>query len=226
MDSIHIKGNTRSAFGKKAAAAIRREGGVPCNISGGKDNIRFSADLKSFKNLIYTHEFQLATIEVDGKSVNAVVKEVQFDPVTDRINHVDFIELTENKKITLQIPVSSIGIPAGAKQGGKVLQKVRRLDVRLTPEHLLPSLSINVEKMEMGDTVKVRDLKFDNIEILNAPYMTVLEVNIPRLAKEEVVAPVAAVAAVEAAVPVAGTPVAPGAAPAAAVPEAKPATKK
>jgi large subunit ribosomal protein L25 len=224
MNSIQIKGNSRSEFGKKAAAAIRREGSVPCNISGGKESIRFSADLKSFKNLIYTHEFKVATIEVDGKSVNAVVKEIQFDPITDKIKHIDFIELTENKKITLQIPLSFVGTPAGAKEGGKVLQKVRRLDVRLTPEYIVPSLSINVEKLEMGDTVKVKDLKFDNIEILNAPYMTVVEVNIPRLAKEEVVAPVAAAVVAEAA-PVAGAPAAPGAAPAAA-PEAKPAAKK
>jgi len=220
MKSLSIEAKVRENKGSKTAAELRRNGEIPCVVYGGTETIHFSAPKKSFKALIYTPEFNTAELDLGGgKKITAVVKDLQFDAITDEVLHIDFLELTPGKKVILDIPVKLVGTPVGIKAGGKLMLKSRKLTVSILPENLLGHIELECSAMELGDTIRVKDMKLNNIEILTAPNIPVAAVLIPRLMKEEVVAaPVAAVA--EGAAPAAGA--APGA-PAAGAPAAEPA---
>jgi large subunit ribosomal protein L25 len=228
MKSLTIEAKVRDIKGSKTAAELRRNGEIPCVLYGGSEVIHFSAPKKSFKALVYTPEFNTVEFDFGGKKVTAVVKDLQFDAITDAVQHIDFLELIPGKKVILDLPVKLTGNPVGIKEGGKLMLKSRKLKVSILPEHLIEHIELECSDMELGDITRVKDLNFDNIEILTAPHIPVAAVLIPRLMKEEVVvAPVAAAVTTEAgatapaagAVPGApGAPAAPGAAPAAAEP--------
>lgn len=181
MQIVAIEGQTREHFGKKYAKAARREGNVLCVLYGGEKNIHFSAPAKSFKHLIYTPDFKLAEISVDGATKQAIVKKVQFHPVTDKIVHMDFVEIVPGKKIKVDIPVEFVGTAVGEKLGGALMTKLRRLSVFSTPEALVDTIKVNVEQLELGDSVRVRDVeKIDGIEILNPEGNPIASVEVPR----------------------------------------------
>jgi large subunit ribosomal protein L25 len=221
MKSLTIEAKVRENKGSKYAAELRRKGEIPCVLYGGSETIHFSAPKKSFKALIYTPEFNTVELDLGGKKITAVVKDLQFDAITDAVLHIDFLELIPGKKVILDLPVKLTGNPVGIKEGGKLMLKTRKLTVSILPENLVGHIELECSAMELGDITRVKDLKFDNIEILTAPHIPVAAVLIPRLMKEEVaVAPVTAAAATaEGAAPAAGAapgaPAAPGAAPAA-----------
>jgi large subunit ribosomal protein L25 len=227
MKSLTIEAKVRENKGSKNAAELRRNCEIPCVLYGGSETIHFSAPKKSFKALIYTPEFHTVELDLGGKKITAVVKDLQFDAITDAVQHIDFLELTPGKKVILDLPVRLTGSPVGIKEGGKLMLKSRKLTVSILPENLVEHIELECSAMELGDIIRVKDLKLDNIEVLTAPHIPVAAVLIPRLMKEEVVAaPVAAAATAEgAAAPAAGA--APGApaAPAAAAEPAKAAEK-
>jgi large subunit ribosomal protein L25 len=203
MKSVKIEGKKRSELGKKATRQLRSEGEVPAVIYGGNETIHFTAPAIAFRTLVYTPEFQLAEITVDGKNYQTIMKDLQFDVVTDELNHIDFLELVEGRKINATLPIKFHGQPQGVKDGGKLELKMKSLNVRTYPKHLAEHISVDITNLELHGNIRVEDVKADNMELLNSPRVPVASVVTTRALKQE-----------EAAVP--GAPAVPGAAPAAA----------
>jgi large subunit ribosomal protein L25 len=193
----------RSDIGKKHTADLRKAGNIPCSIYGGKENINFYAPTTSFKDLVYTPEFYTATISVDGKNFSCVMQDIQFHPISDDILHIDFRELSPEKKMTLELPVKLEGVPAGAKEGGKIFQRMKRIRVRLLPKDLIEHITVKIDHLTLGKSVRVGDMKIEGIEFMNAPHIPIVSVLIPRVEKEETPAAATAEAATTAATPAA-----------------------
>jgi large subunit ribosomal protein L25 len=181
MKTIALEGTLRGDLGKKSTKALRNEGAVPCVIYGGENNIHFSATTQDFRDLIYTNEFKTATINVGGNVHTAIVKDVQFHPVSDAIQHIDFLELIEGKSIKTEIPVRLVGSPEGVKVGGNLMQKVRKLKVMVTPELLSATIDVNVEHLELGKSIRIRDIQVaEGVQIMSAGATPVASIEIPR----------------------------------------------
>jgi large subunit ribosomal protein L25 len=181
MKTVAVAGKIRSAVGKKAAKAVRNNGEIPCVLYGGGKEIHFSTTLKEVKDLIYSPDFKLAEINLDGQSYKGILKETQFHPVTDEIVHVDFLQLVEGRKIKVEIPIKFTGTSAGLKSGGKLLQNVRRVKIKTTPEHLVDELTLDISSLGLGQSIRVRDIAtHKGIEILNSPGIPLATVEIPR----------------------------------------------
>jgi len=181
MQSVAITGTARTVLGKKAVKAVRSEGHIPCNVYGGKENIHFSAPVNDFKSLLYTPDFKVAEITVNGSVHKAIVKEIQAHPVTDQILHIDFVELVPDKTLKAQIPLRLVGQSEGARTGGAVIQKIRHAKVKTTPENLVDVLEVDITGLELGDSARVRDIKpVDGLEVLNNPSSPVVSIEVPR----------------------------------------------
>ncbi len=180
MKSIVLEGTLRTETGKKAANHLRKTGEVLCNLYGGKENVMFSAPYNSFNPIVYSPDFYQVEVKLDGKSYTALVKDVQFHPVTDKIQHIDFLELIPGKTVVAEIPIVLVGQAAGVKAGGKLVQKLRKLKVKSTPENLLDKVEVNVEKLQLGKSIKVRNISEANFEILNPLAVPVASVDVPR----------------------------------------------
>jgi large subunit ribosomal protein L25 len=217
MNTITIEGQLRTEFGKTATRQLRSEEKVPGVIYGGAKEINFTAPASAFKNIVYTPDFMLAEINIDGSSYRCVLKEMQFDKVSDLLLHVDFLELVEDKKLTVTIPLKFTGIPAGVKAGGKLATKMKSLKVKTFPRYLRENIEMDITNLELNENLRVQDVVAENMEILNSPRIPIASVAMTRQLKQEeataVKAPVAAAAAAPAA-PAKGVPA--GAKPAAA----------
>ncbi|MEO7960163.1 MAG: 50S ribosomal protein L25 [Ginsengibacter sp.] len=185
MKTITIEGQIRTEFGKSATRQLRSEDKVPAVIYGGAKEINFSAPASAFKNIVYTPEFMQAEVKVDGASYKCVLKDIQFDKVSDRLIHVDFLELVGNKKVTVSIPLKFTGVPAGVKEGGKLAVKMKSLKVKALPEHLLEHIEMDLSELKLNENVRVQDVKADNMEILNSPRIPVASVTMTRQLKQE-----------------------------------------
>lgn len=221
MKTITIEGQLRTGFGKTATRQLRSQELVPGVIYGGAQEINFYAPAAAFKNLVYTPSFQLTEVKVDGKTYKAILKDLQFDKVDDKLIHVDLLELVEDKKVIATIPLKFTGVAKGVKDGGKLITKMKSLKVKTYPKYLKEQIEVNVDNLELNGNIRVEDVKEDNYEILNSPRIPIVSVTLTRQLKQEEAA----------VVPVAGaTPAAPAAATAAAAaapaaPAAKPAGK-
>ena len=227
MKSVSISGSPRANVGKTDATALRNAKQVPCVLYGGKEQIHFAVLAADFKNLIYTPDVHTVDLEIAGKKYNAILQEAQFHKINDNLLHVDFLEIINGKPITMNIPVKTTGTSPGVRNGGKLLKKLKTIRAKGLVEKMPDSISIAIDSMEIGDSVKVGDIKVDGLTFLNASNITVVAVEVTRLVVEA--APVAATTA--AAAPAAGAKTAaPAAAGAkAATPAAgaaKPAAKK
>lgn len=185
MKTITIEGQLRSEFGKQATRLLRSEEKVPCVIYGGADTVSFSAPVTAFKSLVYTAEFQLAEIKLDGKTYRCIMKDLQFDPVTDELTHVDFLELVEDKKVVATLPLKLTGQSAGVKSGGKLVVKMKSLKVKALPKYLRESLEVDITNLELNENIRVEDVKAEGIEILNSPRIPVASVVMTRQLKQE-----------------------------------------
>ncbi|MCS6820116.1 MAG: 50S ribosomal protein L25 [Chitinophagales bacterium] len=184
METVIINGTARTELGKKATRALREAGNVPCNLYGGEKNVNFYAPLNQFRKLVYTSDFKVAEIHVDGQTYRAIVKEIQFDPVTDAIRHLDFQELVPGRAVKVSLPLRLKGTPKGAAMGGKLEQTIKRLNVLAKPEFLRESIELNVEDMDLGAIKRIRDIQIEGIELLHAPAIPVARMSVPRAAKE------------------------------------------
>ena len=195
MKSITIEGQLRTDSGKKATRQLRSQKMVPGVIYGGSKEINFSAPATAFKDIVYTSEFKLANVNIDGATYRCILKDLQFHKVTDLLLHVDFLELVESKKIVATLPLNFIGVPAGVKAGGKLVLKMKSLKVKLLPKYLKEHIDVNIEKLELNENVRVEDVVMDNMEVLNSPRIPIASVTMTRqLKQEESTAPKAAAA--------------------------------
>ncbi len=200
MNTITIEGQLRTAFGKSATRQLRSEEKVPAVIYGGAKEINFSAPATAFKSIVYTPDFMLADVSVDGTTYRCVLKDIQFDKVSDKLIHVDFLELVENKKVTVILPLKFTGIPAGVKAGGKLVTKMKSIKVKTFPRYLLENIEMDLTNLELNENIRVQDVKAENMEVLNSPRIPIASVTLTRLLKQEEataekVAPTAVVAA-------------------------------
>lgn len=176
MKSVKIEGKSRSEHGKKATRQLRSEGEVPAVIYGGAEPIHFSAPTMAFRSLVYTPDFQVAEISVDGKTYRAIVKDLQFDVVTDALNHIDFLELVEDRKIVANLPLKFVGQPEGVKAGGRLEIKIKSLKVRTLPKYLTEAIEVNIDNLQLLGNVRVEDIKPANMEVMNSPRIPVASV--------------------------------------------------
>jgi large subunit ribosomal protein L25 len=183
MKSITIKGSERESVGKKSSKALRNAGKVPCVVYGGDKPLHFSADELSFKNLVYTPNAHTVVIELeDGNKVKAVMQDIQFHPVTDRILHVDFYQLFDDKPVTMKIPVRLQGNSPGVRNGGRLLFRKRKLIIRALPDNLPDFFNVDISKLKIGDLISVEGLKSDDFTILHPDSTVVVQVKTARAA--------------------------------------------
>ncbi len=204
MKSIEISGQVRKDLGKKASEALRKNDDVPCVIYGGKENVNFFAPTVSFKHLVYTPNVYIVKLNIDGKVYSSIMKEIQFHPVSDKILHIDFTEIAEDKPIVMNIPVRVIGASIGVKKGGKLSLAKRYLRAKGLPSVLPDILEVNVENVDVGQSIKVGELNYKNVILLNGSREPVVSVLTSRVtAKGEAEGTAAATPAEGAAAPAA-----------------------
>ncbi len=215
MKTITIEGQLRTETGKKATRQLRSQGLVPGVIYGGTQEVAFTAPVLAFKPIVYTPDFQFAEIKVDGKSYKCIMKDLQFDKVSDSLSHVDFLEMVQDRPVIATIPIKFTGVSIGVKDGGRLITKVKSLKVKSLPQHLKENIEVDITNLELNGNIRVEDVKEPDYEILNSPRIPIASVVMTRQLKQE-----------EAAAPAAGAK-APAAAAAAKAPAAKaPAAKK
>ena len=223
MKTITIEGQLRTELGKGATRQLRSQDKVPGVIYGGAKEINFSAPAMAFKPLVYTPDFQFAEIKLDGDTHRCILKDLQFDKVTDKLIHVDLLELVEDKKVVASIPLKFVGSPVGVKEGGKLHIKMKALKVKTYPKYLREHIDVNIDNLELNGNVRVEDVQVDNYEIMNSPRIPVASVTLTRELKQEEAATTVGTTATPAA-GAAGTAAAPAAGaatPAAATPAKK-----
>jgi large subunit ribosomal protein L25 len=185
MKSIEIKAASRDHFGKKSSNSLRAENNVPCVMYGGEENLHFYAHENAFRKLVYTPEVYLVNLIIDGKSYNAVMKDLQFHPVSDKLLHIDFIEVSDKKPVTINIPIKITGESAGVKAGGKLRIKRRSLRVRGLAADLPDHLNIDITKLQIGQSIKIGDLSYDKLEIIDNKRAMVAAVAVSRVSLKE-----------------------------------------
>ncbi len=158
---------------------------MPGVIYGGSQEVNFAAPVLAFRNVVYTPEFLLAQINVDGKSYRCILKDVQLNKVTDELAHLDFLELVEDKKVVATIPIHFSGTAAGVKGGGKLVTKMKTLKVKTFPKHLKEVIEVDLTNLELNENIRVEDVKDPNYEILNSPRIPIASVVMTRQLKQE-----------------------------------------
>ena len=227
MKTITIEGQLRTGTGKKAARQLRSQGLVPGVIYGGTQEINFTAPVLAFKSIVYTPDFQLANINVEGKSYQCILKDIQFDKVTDQLAHLDFLELVQDKSIIATIPIKFTGVSIGVKDGGRLITKMKALKVKTLPKYLKENIEVDITNLELNGNIRVEDVKDANYEILNSPRIPIASVVMTRQLKQEEAATPATAAKAPAAAAAKAPAAAAAKAPAAKAPAAKaPAGKK
>ncbi len=213
MKTITIEGHLRTETGKKATRQIRSQENVPGVIYGGAEEVKFYTSAKALKPLVYTGEFQLAEVKVNDKTHKCILKDLQFDRVSDELIHIDLLELVGNKKVVATLPIKFTGVSVGVKGGGKLITKMKSLKVKAFPKYLRETIEVDITNLDLNGNIRVEDVNAGNMEILNSPRIPVASVVLTRQLKQEeaTAAPAAAPAK---------------AAPAAAAPAAKAAPAK
>ena len=184
MKSITIKGSKRESVGKVATKALRNAGLVPCVIYGGEKPMHFSAEEKAFKNLVYTPNVYTATIDVDGQKISAILQDIQFHPVSDKIIHVDFYQIFDDKEVTMNIPVRLTGKSKGVAIGGALRHNVRKAKVKALPANLPDFIEADVTELEIGNKLYITALKSDKYTILHPDNTVVAQVRMSRNASK------------------------------------------
>lgn len=198
METVAVNGTIRTEVGKKATKAIRKQGEVPCVIYGGENVVHFSSTPGSFKQLIFTPEFKLAEITLDGTAYTCILKDAQYHPVTDEIVHLDFLQLVEGQNIIVNIPVTFKGESPGVKLGGKLVSKLRTVKVKTTPDQIVNQLFVDISETTLGSSVRVRDVEVtDKMQVMNPGATPIATVEIPRALKSAGAAAAAEAAAAE-----------------------------
>jgi large subunit ribosomal protein L25 len=183
MKSITIKGSERESVGKASTKAVRNAGAVPCVLYGGDQPVHFSAEEKAFKNLVYTPNVHTVVVELEGgKTYNAILQDIQIHPVSDKILHIDFYQLHDDKEITMEVPVKVVGTSPGVLLGGVLRLNQRKLKVRALPANLPDFVEADITPLEMGNKLYVTKIPTNNFRLLHPENTVVAQVRISRAA--------------------------------------------
>ncbi len=185
MKTITIDGQLRTESGKKATRQLRSQQLVPAVIYGGKIEVNFSAPATAFKSIVYTSEFMFANITVGGKSYKCILKDLQFNKVTDLLTHLDFLELVDDKKVIATLPLKYTGTPLGVKAGGKLVLKIKSVKVKTLPKYLKENIEVDISNLELNENIRVENIKAENMEIMNSPRIPIASVTMTRQLKQE-----------------------------------------
>lgn len=180
MKSVSISGLSRASVGKKDAKAVRNAGFVPCVLYGGKDQKTFSVKYNDLLPLVYTPEVLTVDLNIDGTNYKALMQEIQFHVINDKIVHIDFLEMFDNKPVFIDIPVHTTGNSIGVKAGGKLTLNVRKLKVKALPANLPDSIEIKIDHLDIGKSIRVSEIAVNNIELLDTPNMVVVTIKATR----------------------------------------------
>lgn len=183
MQTFELKAEGRVDLGKKATKALRVDSKVPCVLYGGGENVHFSVVEKDLAKLLYTPVVQTVNINIDGKSYPAVMRDIQFHPVTDRVLHIDFFQISENKPVTIDVPVKLQGFAEGVQAGGKLALVVRKLKIKALLADLPGEVVLDVTNLGLGKSIKVKDLSFDKFQIMNAKDVVIAQIKLTRAAR-------------------------------------------
>ena len=190
MKSIEIKGSLRTDLGKKATRELRKDNGVPCVLYGVKKDenglpvaTHFTVPVDGLRNLVYTPNIYSVNLDIDGTVVTAIMKDIQFHPVKDTILHVDFLQVEENKPIVMEVPVQLEGLAEGVRAGGKLALQLRKLKVKASYTAIPERLVIDVTQLGLGKTIKVGELSYEGLELINAKEAVVCAVKLTRAAR-------------------------------------------
>ena len=182
MKSITIQGTKRESVGKKSTKALRDAELVPCVVYGGAETLNFSAEEKSFKGLVYTPEAHTVSIEVDGQTIPAVLQDIQFHPITDKILHADFYQLADDKPVVMEVPVRITGRAKGVVSGGAMRQTYRKLKIKALPANLPDEIVVDVTPLKIGNKLYVGDIKTSNFTFMHPDNAVVVAVKMSRTA--------------------------------------------
>ncbi len=183
MRVLELKGSVRENLGKKATKALRREGLVPCELYGGEENVHFAVCEKELNKLLFTPETFIVKFDIEGKICTAVMRETQFHPVTDKTLHVDFYQVNEENPFEVAIPIKVEGFAKGVQAGGKLAIGLRKLKVKGLMKDLPEFLPINVTELGLGKSIQVKELAYENLELMNAKNAVVVQVKLTRAAR-------------------------------------------
>ena len=185
MKTLEITGYKRSNSGKAATKRLRQEGQVPCVLYGGKEHVHLHIDMVALKGVIYTPDVFFINLHVEGATYTCIVKEQQFHPVNEMVLHVDFLQIFEDKKIQMYIPIRPVGISPGVAKGGLLLKKLRRLRVFALPKHMPSYIDVDISSLDLGNTAKVKNLAPKNYVIQEQPNIPVVSIGIPRALRSQ-----------------------------------------
>jgi large subunit ribosomal protein L25 len=185
MKTITIEGQLRTETGKTATRRLRSQDLVPGVIYGGAQEVNFAVKSLALKPFIYTPDFQLVEMKVDGKSYTCILKDLQFNKVTDKLTHLDLLELVEGKKVSATIPLKFTGTAAGVKAGGKLEIRLKSVKIKTYPKHLRENLEVDLTNLELNGNIRVQDIPAENLEIMNSPRIPVASVTMTRQLKQE-----------------------------------------
>ncbi|MCC8186659.1 MAG: 50S ribosomal protein L25/general stress protein Ctc [Bacteroides sp.] len=188
MKTIEVKGTARtiaerSSEQSKTLKQLRKNGQVPCVLYGAGENVHFTVTADGLRNLVYTPNVYIVDLDIDGKSVKALMKDIQFHPVKDSILHVDFYQITEGKPIVIEVPVQLEGLAEGVRAGGKMVLQTRKLKVKADYKVIPDRLVVNVTDLGLGKTIQVGELSYEGLELLNAKDAVVCAVKLTRAAR-------------------------------------------
>lgn len=184
MKIVTLSGSPRANVGKQNANAVRAKGEVPCVLYGGKEQVHFSADERAFKNILYTPDACYVEIDLNGKKTKAIVQESQYHKVTDKLIHVDFLEIVDGKPVVMNIPVKTHGQSEGVKAGGRLLVNMRKVKVQGPAEKIPALIDLDISPLTIGKSITLGDLKVDGVKFLGAPNTTVVAVTVTRAVEE------------------------------------------
>lgn len=179
-----MSGSLRENVGKKDAKKLRREFKVPCVMYGGKEQVHFLTDEKLFSKIIFTPHVFIVKLNIDGKEYKTIIQDLQYHPTTDRVLHVDFLEVSDDKPITIAVPVKLTGAATGVLKGGRLIKKARKLKISALIKDLPDEILINISDLDIGDSIKISDLFRDHINFLDAPRNVVVGVRSARTVVE------------------------------------------
>ncbi len=186
MKTVSLSGSLRENVGKKDAKSLRKAEMVPCVLYGGEEQIHFATEDKNFKKILFTPECYVINFDINGKSYNTILQDIQYHPVTDKVLHADFLLVKENKPITVTLPVAIEGQAPGVLHGGKLVQSMRKVKVSGLAKDLPEYINVNIDELNIGNSIKVKDLKIQGVKTLSPESSVIVSV----IASRGAVAPV------------------------------------